>query len=134
MRHALVLLFVALMAVSSVVAAGVKPEAVVRAALANLASGDPVDDLMTPEAARQMQVELDQYLRDTLLKLGPLKSLYGMGSAVPATPLIYSGKHQKLAQYQATYEHGWIQWRVFVRPDGKIGRLVPFSINAPGTD
>ena len=134
MRHALVLLFVALMAVSSVVAAGVKPEAVVRAALVNLASGDPVDGLMTPEAAHQIQVELDQYLRDALLKLGPLKSLYGMGSAVPATPLIYRGKHQKLVQYQATYEHGWIQWRVFVRPDGKIGRLVPFSINAPGTD
>lgn len=89
---------------------------------------------MTPAAARQIQAELDQYLRDALSKLGPLKSLYGMGSAAPATPLVYRGKHQKLAQYQATYAHGWIQWRVFVRPDGKIGRLVPFSINAPGTD
>ncbi len=78
--------------------------------------------VMTKAAARQTQVELDLYLRDALTKLGPLKSLYGMGTI------------GKMQQFQATYEHGWIQWRVTVQPDGKIRKLVPFSINAPGTD
>jgi hypothetical protein len=44
------------------------------------------------------------------------------------------GKFGALQQFQATYEHGWIQWRVSVQPDGKIGKLVAFSINAPGRD
>lgn len=77
---------------------------------------------MTKAAARQTQTDLNLYLRDTLVKLGPLKSLYGMGAV------------GKMQQFQATYEHGWIQWRVRVQPDGKIAKLVPFSINAPGTD
>ncbi len=134
MPRALTVLLLALLSAGPVMAAGVKPESVLRSALERLATDDTAAGLLTPKAQRQMQTELNQYLRETLLKLGALKSLYGMGSAEPATPLIYAGKKQKLMQYQAIYEHGWIQWRVFVRPDGKIGRMVPFSINAPGAE
>lgn len=110
-----------------------KHDVILRAALEDIAS-EGQSKLLTPGAARQMRREMDLYLGDTLKKLGAMTALYGMGSADPAPPLVYRGKKQKLAQYQATYEHGWIQWRAFVRPDGKIGRLIPFSVNAPGTD
>jgi hypothetical protein len=108
-------------------------EAVVRPALEALGKGR-LPDSMTPETVRGVETELNLYLRDTLGALGALKSLYGMGPVTPSEPFVFDGKPQKLEQFQAIYERGWIQWRVFIRPDGKIGRLVPFSINAPGTD
>jgi len=108
--------------VVTVLCAAAKPETVLRRTLEELQKGEAPAALMTADAARQTQSELNLYLRDALAKLGPLKSLYGMGTIA------------KMQQFQATYEHGWIQWRVTVRPDGKIGKLVPFSINAPGTD
>jgi hypothetical protein len=111
----------ALIAVAFLSAAA-KPETVLRGALEQLQHGEIPTAVMTKTAARQTRTDLDLYLRDALANLGPLKSLYGMG------------KIGGLQQFQATYEHGWIQWRVSVRPDGKIGELVPFSINAPGTD
>jgi hypothetical protein len=48
--------------------------------------------------------------------------------------MIYAGKPQQIDQFQAIYERGWIQWRVFVTPEGKLARLIPANINAPGTN
>lgn len=114
-------------------AAPVKSDAVLRTALDALAAGQ-TPPAMTEDAARLLRTEMDLYLRDTLAKLGELTALYGMGSSDARPPFIYEGKSRRLDQFQAVYARGWIQWRVYVRADGKIARLVPFSINAPGTD
>lgn len=103
-------------------------QTILRAALDDLEQGRPSYDRMTPDAARALRADLRQYLQDVVAKLGPLKSVYAMGSAAP------DAQDPSLEQYQATYDRGWIQWRIAVQPDGTISRLVAHSVNAPGTD
>ncbi len=109
-------------------------EPVLRKVLADMEQGKPDYAMMTPDVAEQTKVGLRQYLQETVVKLGPLKRLDFMVSMDPPNPMIYDGKPQQIDQFQATYEHGWIQWRVFVTPDGKLARLIPANINAPGVN
>jgi hypothetical protein len=111
-----------------------RSEPVLRKVLSDLERGQPDYTMMTPDVAEQTKAGLRQYLQETVVKLGPLKRLDFMTSMDPPQPMIYDGKPQQIDQFQATYEHGWIQWRVFVTPEGKLARLIPANINAPGVN
>ena len=90
MRHYLCVAGLAASIISTAAIAASKPikhDAVLRAALEEIAAGHESDHL-APEAARPLRRELDLYLGDALKKLGALTSLYGMGNVEPATPLI----------------------------------------------
>ncbi len=100
-------------------------EAILRAVLDDIAGHRPPAP-MTP-AARAMFAAVLPRIQPTLEKFGVLQSVKYLGRVDPPQPLEYRGKPQKLDQYEALYTNGTVVWRIFVQPDGQIGRLVPFA-------
>ena len=81
---------------------------------------------LTPSARAMLTGALPR-VQPVLEKFGTLQSVKYLGQIDPPSPLEYRGKPQKMDQYEALYAGGTIVWRIFVQPDGRIGRLVPFA-------
>jgi len=83
-------------------------EAAVRRLIGELQSGKPNYDLMSSALARATRREITEY-QATIAKLGQLKSLT-FKSVGPAGPNIY----------QATFEKGSLEWRIWLNLDGGV--------------
>jgi CubicO group peptidase (beta-lactamase class C family) len=83
-------------------------DAAVRRLIGELRRGKPDYDLMGAALARQTRRQITQH-QTTMTKLGALQSLT-FKSVGPAGPDIY----------QATFEQGSLEWRIWLNPDGSV--------------
>jgi CubicO group peptidase (beta-lactamase class C family) len=94
-------------------------EAAVRRLIDELRLGQPNYDLMAPQLARATRRQIAEE-QATMAKLGALRALKFTGVG-PAGPSIY----------QATFENGALQWRIWMNPDGRVD-IFAFRAVSPG--
>jgi CubicO group peptidase (beta-lactamase class C family) len=99
--------------------AGAGSEAAIRRIIGELRLGKPNYDLMGSELARLTRRQIAEQ-RATLTKLGALQSLTfkAVGSAGPDI-------------YQATFEKGSLEWRIWLNPDGRVDYFIYRAVSTP---
>lgn len=94
-------------------------EAAVRRLIGELRAGKPDYDLMSSALARQTRRQITEE-QATIAKLGALQSLTfkGVGAAGPNI-------------YQATFEKGSLEWRIWLDPDGNVDFFSYRPVSSP---
>lgn len=101
-------------------------EAALRDAIAAIARGEPSYSHMAADAATLIRGMAGK-MAPALEKFGAIAAVKYLGAVEPAQPFMFAGEAQKLDEFEVGHAGGTSVWRIFVQPDGTIGRIVPFS-------